>query len=220
MVEKGVFIELDYTGRVNGKVFDTTIKEVADKAGLKRGEPKPVLIQVGMGELIKGVDETLLKMKEGEEKTVKVPPEKGYGERRPELVRVVPMKAFKQSNIKPVPGMLLTLDNMPARIQSVNGGRVRVDFNHELAGKELEFNLKVKRILKKPEEVLKVMGEKFLPEAQVSFKDGICELHVENPKKDYEQKKVLFVNRAMKVKDVKEVKVVETYKEPTIEITQ
>lgn len=221
MVEKGVFIELDYTGRVDGRVFDTTIKEIAEKEGLKRGDTKPVLIQVGTGEVIKGVDEALLEMKEGEERTIKVPPEKGYGERRPELIRVVPLKAFKQSNIKPVPGMLLTLDNMPAKVQSVSGGRVRVDFNHELAGKELEFQLKIVKVLKKPDEIINALKERLLPEAKASFKEGVCEVSVDSPTRDYEQRKVSFINQVLKKVDkVKEVRFIETYKRPTIEIKQ
>lgn len=221
MVEKGVFIELDYTGRVDGKVFDTTIKETAEKEGLSRGEAKPVLIQVGVGEVIKGVDEALLKMKEGEKKTIRVPPEKGYGERRPELVRIIPLKAFKQSNITPVPGMLLTLDNMPAKVQSVSGGRVRVDFNHELAGKELEFELKITKVLKDPEEIISAIKGRMLPEAKVSFKGGVCEVSVDNPGKDYEQKKVSFINQVLKKVDtVKEIKFIETYKKQAIEIKQ
>jgi hypothetical protein len=69
--------------------------------------------------------------------------------------------------MNPVPGMPVELDGMPARIQTVAGGRVRVDFNHELAGKTLVFKVKVAGEAKTEKE--KAM---FLVERNFSSADG------------------------------------------------
>lgn len=221
MIDKGVFVELDYTGRTGGKVFDTTVKEVGDKEGLGRENYKPMLVQVGGGEVIRGVDEELQKMSEGEKKTIKVSPEKGYGLRNPELVKLVPLKAFKKNDINPVPGMVLNLDNMPARVQSVSGGRVRIDFNHELAGKELEFDLSVAKVIKTDEGAIKALAERLLPEAKVTVKENECIVTITETKKDYLQRKAVFVRTVLdKIEKVKKVKFEETFEKPVIKIDE
>jgi len=140
------FIKITFTGKVkDGKVFDTTDEKTAKDEGVynerKIYSPQPVI--TGSGGLIKGLEEALESIKVGEKKEVEVPPEKGYGERNKQLLRLVPLNVFKKQKINPVPGMPVELDGMPARIQTVAGGRVRVDFNHELAGKTLVFDVKV-----------------------------------------------------------------------------
>jgi len=140
------FVKIEYTGRiVGGPVFDTTSEETAKAEGVfdekKIYHPLPVL--VGEGQVIAGLDEALAEMKVGDEKKVEIPPEKAYGSRDESLVRLVPLKVFKKQKITPFPGMPVELDGQRARVQTVAGGRVRVDFNNELAGKTLEFEVKV-----------------------------------------------------------------------------
>jgi FKBP-type peptidyl-prolyl cis-trans isomerase SlyD len=53
------------------------------------------------------------------------------------------MGEFKKQGMKPEVGMAITSDGVTGIIRSVSGGRVRVDFNHELAGKNLEYNIMV-----------------------------------------------------------------------------
>jgi FKBP-type peptidyl-prolyl cis-trans isomerase 2 len=79
----------------------------------------------------------------GEKKTVKGEPEKAYGKRNPSNIKLVPAKVFKSQKINPVPGMPVEVDGMRGRIQTVAGGRVRVDFNHELSGKTLVFDVEL-----------------------------------------------------------------------------
>jgi len=140
------FVKLSYTGKLeDGKVFDTTDAETARKNKIfdEKRIYKPISIIVGEGHVIKGLDEALKDAKVGDKKTVNVTPENGYGPRNPELVRLVPMRVFKKQNIRPIPGMVIDIDGRPARIQTVAGGRVRVDLNHELAGRTLNFDVKV-----------------------------------------------------------------------------
>jgi len=140
------FIKISYTGRIkDGGIFDTTDKSIAETEGIFNKERvySPLSIVVGGGQVVKGLDEGLKDVKVGQEKKIEVKPEDGYGARNAAMVRLVPMKFFKQQRITPMPGMPVEIDNMPGRVQTVAGGRVRVDFNHELAGKTLVFDVKV-----------------------------------------------------------------------------
>ncbi|KAL1328392.1 hypothetical protein HN51_038257 [Arachis hypogaea] len=74
---KGQLIKAHYVGRLeNGKVFDSSYN---------RG--KPLTFRVGVGEVIKGWDEGILggdgipPMLQGGKRTLKLPPELGYGSR-------------------------------------------------------------------------------------------------------------------------------------------
>ncbi len=171
-MNEGDFAKINYTGRVKGgPVFDTTSEETAKKEGVynDRGKYGAVLVPVGKGVVLKGLDEELLKAKKGEEKTVSFGPDKAFGERNAELVKLIPLKPFKDQGIRPAPGMPVKLDGKQARVQSVSGGRVRVDFNHELAGKELEYEFKVAEVYSTPKEKAAALCEDLLPEAKVEL---------------------------------------------------
>ena len=146
-VKEGDFIRLEYTGKVQetGNVFDTTDEDVAEEAGIKLDSKSygAIPIIVGGGHVLKGLDEALIGMEEGEEKTVEITPEEGFGLRDPKLLQLIPMGEFKKQGMKPEVGMAITSDGVTGIIRSVSGGRVRVDFNHELAGKNLKYNIRV-----------------------------------------------------------------------------
>jgi len=134
-VEKGHFVKVNYTGRFNdGTVFDSS-------------EGKQALeVLAGEGMLIKGFDNALLGMKEGEEKTIKISANDAYGEHRKELIQEVPIKDLK--DIKPEVGMTLgitapTGQVFPATIIEVKEDTILLDANHPLAGKDLEFDIKI-----------------------------------------------------------------------------
>jgi FKBP-type peptidyl-prolyl cis-trans isomerase SlyD len=86
-------------------------------------------------------------MQIGESKDVVVPPGDGYGEFDAEAVLEVSRSEFPED--MPIqPGLELQVSDESkqpryARIESVEGENVRLNFNHPLAGKELHFNVKV-----------------------------------------------------------------------------
>ncbi len=93
-VKSGDKISVDYVGRLeNGKVFDTSIESVAKENNIliTGKEYKLLNFTVGKGEIIPGFDEGVVGMKVGENKTLTIPPEKGYGPSNPELIRVYPI---------------------------------------------------------------------------------------------------------------------------------
>ena len=89
----------------------------------------------------------MMGMKVGDSKDVVVQPEDGYGEFDEEAFMDVPRKDFPKDMPVEVDAELTVRDNEGnaryARVESVEGETVRLDFNHPLAGAELHFNVKV-----------------------------------------------------------------------------
>lgn len=182
VIKKGDFIRLEYTGRIKetGKVFDTTVADIADKEGMELEKTfGPIPIIVGGGHVLQGLDEALIGMAEGEEKDVELSPEEGFGQRDPKLMQLIPMAEFRKQGIKPEVGMSITSEGTTGRIINISGGRVRVDFNHELAGKNLSYHIKVAKIIEEDDDKVKSMIELHYPKpnldiekTQIRWDDG------------------------------------------------
>ena len=143
MLNKNDFIELEYVGKANEKIFDTNIKEEAKKINLDV-EFSPSIICLGQGMILKAIDDFLMG-KELRKYILELAPEKAFGLRQPTLVKTIPINIFKGQDIMPQPGMVFTFDNMLGKISAVSGGRVIVDFNNPLAGKNVVYELDVKK---------------------------------------------------------------------------
>lgn len=152
-LSEGQFIELDYTGKLaDGKVFDTTNKEVAEKAKLNpKAQYRPTIICLGEGQILNGIDEYLIGKELGKH-TIELTAEKAFGKKDRKLLKLIPTKKFTDASVKPVVGLEVNVDNHYGVIRSVSGGRVTVDFNHPLASKDLIYEVDVKRLVEKTEE--------------------------------------------------------------------
>ena len=136
-MQNGDIIRITYIGKV---------KE-ADKE-MDKAENVPII--VGAGNVIKGVDEALMMMHVGEKKIVEIPPDKAFGPRKIDLIKLVPLAEFRRHGQSPVPGMTVEADNMRGRVMSVSSGRVQVDFNHPMSGKTLVYNLEITKQEQEP----------------------------------------------------------------------
>lgn len=136
------FVRIKYSGKVKetDQVFDS-------------GDDLCVI--VGAGHILKGLDKALEQMNVGEKKVVEIVPEDGFGQRKAELIKLVPLSEFKRHGTKPYPGMVVNADNRQGRVLSVTSGRVKVDFNHPLAGKVLVYEVEIKEKVVKDEDKVK-----------------------------------------------------------------
>jgi len=167
-LKKKDFIEIEFTGKIKeGEIFDSNVKEDIESAKLNI-EPKPFLFCLGEGMFLKGVDDFLIGKEIGKY-TIELSPEKAFGNRESKLVQMIPMKIFHQHKINPVPGTLFNFDNKVAKILTVSGGRVMVDFNNPLAGKDIVYNIKVLRKIEDINEKIKAFNE-FLFRKDLKFK--------------------------------------------------
>jgi FKBP-type peptidyl-prolyl cis-trans isomerase 2 len=141
-------VKIHYTGSFSdGKVFDSS-----------EGR-EPLQFVVGAGEVIPGFEQAVKGMKLNEEKKVHLPAKEGYGEIRAELIQEIPRKALPE---KPEPqvGMQLIMQAPDGRkllaiITKINEDKITLDLNHPLAGKDLQFKVKVVSINEPKEEAEK-----------------------------------------------------------------
>lgn len=140
-------VRFDYTLWIDGdkKPLDTSLEAVAKEHGIDR-EGKvyaPLTITLGRNQIIPGLEKELLSLKKGDEKTLNLKPEEAYGERDIKKMQDVPMAEFRKQKVQPQVGMEINMQGGKGRIVRVAGGRVRVDMNHDLAGKSLRYDVKV-----------------------------------------------------------------------------
>jgi len=177
-MKKGDFIELEYTGKVKDMdlVFDTTSEKEAKENNIHdaRASYGPVVICIGQGHVIRGLDEQL-EGKELEKKYhIEISPEQGFGKKNAKLIQLVATNKFIKQKINPMPGLQVNIDDMTGMIRTVSGGRTLVDFNHPLAGKELAYDFKINKIVKDDEKKLNALLklQLNLKDVKVAIKDG------------------------------------------------
>ena len=157
-IKKGDFVELDYIGRIKGsnQIFDLTDESIAKKNGLYNSNMKygPRIACIGEGDLIKGLDNYLIDKETGKNYNIEISKKEAFGDRDNKMMRVVSSSIFLKERINPFPGLQVNIDGMLGTIRSISGGRVIIDFNHPLAGKDLVYEVNINKIIE--ENILKI----------------------------------------------------------------
>jgi len=170
-IEKGDFILIDYVAKVKetGEVFDTTIEEAAKKERLyKEGEIyESKLVVVGEGWVLKTLDESFPTFKLKKPASIEIPPEKAFGPRDPEKVRLIPLRRLTARGITPKIGVRIELDGKLATVRTIGSGRVQLDFNPPLAGKTLTYDVTVKKKLETKLEKITALIHRRMPAVDV-----------------------------------------------------
>ncbi|WP_406669856.1 peptidylprolyl isomerase [Methanolobus sp. ZRKC4] len=179
-IEKGDFIKIQYTGKFDeGTIFDTTDEQLAKDNGIynPRGVYGGDVVVVGSGQTIKGLDEDFEGKEAGYSSTLTVAPENAFGAHNPALVETVSVTKLKDQlkDKNPYPGMPVELNGKRGVISQVIGRRVRVDFNHALAGKEVEYEYTIEEKIE--DRIAKAQGLLSLytgmPEIEVEVTDEV-----------------------------------------------
>ena len=149
-ITTGDDVTFEYTGRLDdGTVFDSSRESVAEDAGLVEAQPDreyaPLTVEVGSGAVIEGMEEGLIGMDAGETETIEIPPEKAYGEWTEDHVQEFDTDELSEMlGQTPEEGAFLEAQNgQHGEIIHVDDETVRVDFNPDLAGETLEFEIEV-----------------------------------------------------------------------------
>jgi len=134
-VQNGVVVSMEYTLKIDGEVIDSS-----------EGQD-PLEFLTGHGNIISGLEREMIGMKVGDSKDVVVAPKDGYGEYDEKAYLDVQKKQFPK-DMQVEEGLELTVrddsgQGRYARIETVGGETVRLNFNHPLAGDELHFNVKI-----------------------------------------------------------------------------
>jgi len=151
-IEKGSLILIDYTAKVkdSDEIFETTVEENAKKSNLYDPSIKyePRLVSIGEGWVLKGLDEILSAANLSDNLNVEIPPDKAFGMRDTNKVRMIPQRKFGDKADEIKAGDVVDIDDRRGFVRFIGSGRVQVDFNHRLAGKTLSYNVNILKILK------------------------------------------------------------------------
>lgn len=143
--EDADFVRISYTARVaeTGRIIDTTDPDVAETAAIADlTATGPVVIVVGAGQLFDPVDEALRETALGETTDVTVPPEAGFGQSTPDGRRVVDSAELSDVDLDALePGDRIHHDGEEPFVESVTDEQVTLNFDHPLAGMEIEYEL-------------------------------------------------------------------------------
>jgi len=134
-VENGVVVSMEYTLHVDGELLDSS-----------EGHG-PLQYLAGYKNIVAGLEDAMMGMGIGDSKDVVVAPADGYGEFDESAFLEVSKDQFPK-DMKLEEDLELTVrdesgEGRYARIETIEGEKVRLNFNHPLAGEELHFNVKV-----------------------------------------------------------------------------
>jgi peptidylprolyl isomerase len=137
--QTGDIVKIDFTEKLeDGSIFAST------------AESKPLEFKLGEGKIIPGIEKAVEGMNIGESRSVKVPPEQAYGQRRDELVEAISRDKFPKDAEQQI-GQKFEISqqegpSITVRVVDVSDQTVTLDGNHPLAGMPLTFDLKLLEI--------------------------------------------------------------------------
>lgn len=145
VVSEGDFVRLAYTARSveSEQLVDTTDESVAEEEGIDVEERtfEARVIALGAGHVFPSVESELVGSEVGASNTVEVPSEEAFGEYDPDNVRTVSADTIPEDDR--YPGAQVEIDGQHGFVETIIGGRARVDFNHPLAGEAIEYDFDV-----------------------------------------------------------------------------
>ncbi|MCC6011143.1 MAG: peptidylprolyl isomerase [Desulfurococcaceae archaeon] len=163
---KGDFILVEYTVRVKetGALLDTTNAELAKQENIYDASKLygPTLIVLGKNWINSVVEDWILNASENSEGEIEVPPDKAFGERDPNKVKVYSLRELQRRGYVPSIGDVIELNGVKGIVKQISGGRVTIDFNHPLAGKTLVYKVKIIKKLEDFEEKIKALTSRHL----------------------------------------------------------
>ena len=143
-LQEGDFIKLAYTARtVEGdQLVDTTDPDVAEEEGVgDQGTFEPRVIVLGSGHLFESVEADVIGKEVGDSGTVTIPAAEAFGEYDESQVETVAANKIDEDDR--YPGARIQIDGQQGTLETIIGGRARVDFNHPLAGEDITYDYEI-----------------------------------------------------------------------------
>jgi len=139
-------VSVNYVGTLeDGTVFDTNIVSEAQSSNTyNEARPyEPLVFNVGQGQMIPGFEKAVIGMEKGETKTVTISADEAYGMPKDDLLYTTGIAIFADAPTQPVSGEVYSFGRAAGKITALDDTNVTIDFNHELAGKNLTFKITV-----------------------------------------------------------------------------
>lgn len=227
-LERGSLILVDYTAKVkdSNEIFETTREEEAKKSELFDPTHKyePRLISIGEGWVLKGLDEALAAADIGDRINVEITPDKGFGERDPNKVRMVAQRKLGEKADEVRVGDVIEIDHRTGIVRYVGSGRVQVDFNHRFAGRTLMYDVDVVKKVDSDDDKIRSLIKRRLPLDDEKIKINLkgFTLEIELPEETLLAEGLQIIKRAVAndvfkfVPSLKDIKFIESFKSPTL----
>jgi peptidylprolyl isomerase len=227
-LERGSLILVDYTAKVkdSNEIFETTREEEAKKSELFDPTHKyePRLISIGEGWVLKGLDEALAAANIGDRINVEITPDKGFGERDPNKVRMVAQRKLGEKADEVRVGDVIEIDHRTGIVRYVGSGRVQVDFNHRFAGRTLMYDVDVVKKVDSDDDKIRSLIKRRLPLDDEKIKVNLkgFTLEIELPEETLLAEGLQIIKRAVAndvfkfVPSLKDIKFIEGFKSPTL----
>jgi peptidylprolyl isomerase len=111
----------------------------------------PLVLTMGAGQTVRGLEEAVVGMSPGESRTVIIPPDMAFGPYRPEAVTTVNRNQLP-ADLRFEVGKWVTLETgygpKPMLVTNLSESSVTLDANHPLAGKDLNVDVQLVAINK------------------------------------------------------------------------
>ena len=136
-IENNQLVSIHYELKIEGEIVDSNI------------DKEPLEFTFGSGQIIPGLETRISDMSENETKDVKVPSSEAYGEYNPEAKQLVPKEQFGDLELQigmPLQGQGENGQPIQVVVSNILENEVEVDFNHPLAGKDLDFSITIQTI--------------------------------------------------------------------------
>ncbi len=152
-IEENTYVAIDY-------ILTLDSGEEVDRSQ----EGAPLGFITGIGQVIPGLEDALMGMKAGESAKITVGPDDAYGPVQEDMVQEVPRDQFPD-DMELAPEMVFEANGphgpMMLVVKSINdSGTVTVDFNHPMAGLNLNFDITVREVrLPSAEEIAQMASE-------------------------------------------------------------
>ena len=137
-IKEGDIIKVEYVGTFDdGSIFDST----------EANGDNPLKFEVGAGQIIPGFDNSVVGKNVGDEFNIRLEPSEAYGEYKEGMTQSISKDQFPPEQ-EPKAGLMIMLmgpqgQPIPATIKEVEDDIVIIDSNHPMAGKILNFKIKV-----------------------------------------------------------------------------
>jgi len=176
-LQNGAFIRIDYTARTveDDRLVDTTDPEVAEEEGVEADQEfAPRTIVLGEGHIFPSVEEDIVGNEVGDSGTIVVEAKEAFGEFDEDQVRTVSKDKIPEDDR--YPGAQVRVDGQQGFVETIIGGRARVDFNHPLAGDDIEYNWEIVEVVEDREEKASGLLQMFLDiPLEIRFETDIVE---------------------------------------------
>ena len=138
-IENNQTVAIEYEVKSNGEVIDGNIGD------------KPLTFTFGTGQVIQGLESRIANMNIGDSAEFTIPAAEAYGEYNPDATQAVPRENLEGVNEMHI-GQPLEAEGPDGNpfhviIKEVTENEVIVDYNHPMAGKDLDFSIKILNII-------------------------------------------------------------------------